>query len=62
MHRTDLPAMFLGLITTTTIGTLIFQALGTLVLGIIGALGGYLFNRFLRPKLDKLFTKKNKEA
>jgi len=58
MHKTDLPAMFLGLITTTTVGAIIFQALGTLVLGVIGALGGYLFNRFVRPKLDNLFKRK----
>lgn len=52
-------SIILGALTSIGVGTLFFQAIGTLVLGLIGALGGYLFQRFLKPRLDSLFNKKN---
>lgn len=49
----------IGAITATSIGSFLFQTLGAFVIGVVGALGGYLFARFLKPRLDKLFPKKN---
>ncbi len=47
----------LGAISSFSIGSLLFQGLGALFLGILGAIGGWLFTRFLKPKLEKLFKK-----
>lgn len=47
----------MGAITASSVGTFLFQAIGALILGLMGAIGGYLFNRFIRPKLDKLLNK-----
>lgn len=49
--------MLIGAATTMSLGQFMFQALGTLLLGIIGALGGWLFTAVLRPKLDKIIKK-----
>lgn len=54
----------IGALTATSVGSFLFQAAGALILGIMGAIGGYLFNRFLRPKLDRVLNKtkqKNEE-
>jgi len=47
----------MGAITASGVGQFLFQAIGALILGIMGAVGGYLFNRFLRPKFDALLNK-----
>ncbi len=53
----------LGSISSTTIGEYMFQAIGTLALGIMGALGGWLFAALIRPPLEKLIDKiKKKKA
>ena len=48
----ELVAMVLGAVTTVTIGTFLLQALGAFVLALIGAFGGWVFQHYLRPKLD----------
>lgn len=50
-----------GAVTGTTVGTFIFQAVGTILLGILGALGGYIFIRFIKPRLDRISLKKDKD-
>lgn len=50
--------MIVGSITATGLGLLLFQSAVALLLGIMGALGGYLFHKFLKPRLDRLFSKK----
>lgn len=55
---TELGFILLGAITSTTIGTFIFNALGAFILGIMGAAGGYIFVKLIKPRLDKLFAKK----
>lgn len=50
--------VLIGAITTTTIGAWIFQAFSVLLLALIGAFGGWLFNVVIKPKLDKLVKKK----
>ena len=55
----ELASIFYGTITAVGVGAFLLQALGTLVLGIIGALGGYLFHKLLKPKIDKLLKKKS---
>jgi len=59
--RSETVSVVLGAITATGLGTFLFQALGTLVLGFLGALGGYLFSHFLKPRLDRLLAKKKQE-
>lgn len=54
----ELVSILYGTVTAATAGTFLFQALGAIILGIMGALGGYLFAKFVKPKLDKLFRKK----
>ena len=51
-------SMILGAVTATGIGSFLFQALGAIILGILGALGGYIFTHFLKPRIDKLLSKK----
>lgn len=50
-------SMILGAITAAGIGSFLFQALGVLILGIIGALGGWIFEHLLKPRLNKLKAK-----
>lgn len=45
--------MVIGAVTATGFGTFVFQALGTVLLGVLGALGGYIFTRFIKPRIDK---------
>lgn len=47
----------LGIVTTTTLGSWIFQAFSVLLLAMIGALGGWIFGAFIKPALDKLKSK-----
>lgn len=59
----ELGYILLGALTSSTVGALLLQAIGALILGLLGALGGYLFSKVVKPRLDKLFEKKNnKEA
>lgn len=60
--KSELGYIVVGTVTSTGVGSFLFQALGTLVLGIIGALGSYLFVKLIKPKLDKYFDnlKQNK--
>jgi len=51
-------SVFLAIITSTTVGAIIFQALGVFILGLIGALAGWVFQEYVRPKLDKWKNKK----
>lgn len=56
-------SVVLGALTAAGIGNIFFQALGAVLLGLLGALGGYLFGKFIKPKLDALISKKkDKEA
>lgn len=57
-----LVSMLLGTATAATIGTLLFQAVGVILLGLLGALGGWLFENLIRPKLNKFLTKKKEKA
>jgi len=47
-------SMILGAVTAAGVGSFLFQALGVLVLGIIGALGGWIFEHLIKPKLNAL--------
>lgn len=63
LRQSETTSMVLGALTATGIGAIVFQAATAIVLGIMGALGGYLFQHVLKPKLDKVFKKKSdKEA
>jgi len=53
-------AMILGAATSVTIGTFLLQALGAFVLALIGAFGGWIFQHFIRPKLDNWKKSKSK--
>ncbi len=57
----ELGYVLIGTITSAGIGTLLLQGIGALILGILGAFGGYFFSKVLKPKLDKLFNKKNED-
>lgn len=52
-ERQEGVSIILGAITAAGVGSFLFQALGVLVLGIIGALGGWIFEHLLKPKLNK---------
>lgn len=60
-HHNNSISMILGAITAAGIGSILFQASIALILGVMGALGGYVFNRFIKPRVDKLFSKKKGE-
>lgn len=44
--------------TSAGIGSLILDSLGAIVLGVLGALGGWIFAKYLRPLLEKSLNKK----
>jgi len=54
----QLSGLLLGAITATGVGSILFQALGAFILGILGAAGGYLFTHWIMPKIKKLINKK----
>lgn len=68
MNKYDtLTTMILAASTSMAIGTFLLQTLGAFVLGIAGALAGWFFSAFIKPKLEawkvKLKSKKiDKEA
>jgi hypothetical protein len=53
--------ILIGSITSSAVGSLLLQAVGALVLGILGAGGGYLFAKIIKPKLDKWIDKKKEQ-
>ena len=57
----ELVAIGLGAATSVTIGAFLLQALGAFVLALIGAFGGWIFQHYIRPKLDK-WKKSRSEA
>ena len=60
-HANEAMGVALGMVTSLSVGQILFQALGTLALGCIGALGGYLFVKLIKPRLDRLFDKYSKK-
>ena len=58
----DLFGIVLGSATALTIGGLVLQALGTFVLGVLGAAGGYVFVKYIKPWLERKFPKKEDKA
>jgi uncharacterized protein (DUF58 family) len=61
-HSNGVLSVILGSIAGISIGGLLFQALGVLLLGVIGAAGGWIFEKLIKPKLNKFIPKDNKEA
>lgn len=63
-HMTDNITIVLGAVTSSAIGSIVFQGLGTLLLGLLGACGGWIFITFIRPyferKLQERKERKNK--
>lgn len=61
MNKTG--SVIIGIVTGTGFGLWLLQALGVLVLAMLGAMGGWIFAEYikpvLKPKFDKLFKKKN---
>ena len=57
----ELVSIMLGTITSVGIGTFLLHAVSAFILAIIGALGGWFFQHFIRPKLDK-WKKSRSEA
>lgn len=60
-------AVLLGTLTSMTFGGFLLQSMSALLLGILGAVGGYFANRYLKPyfekklpKIEKLFKSKKK--
>lgn len=53
--------MAVGSATSGTIGQFLLQGIGTIVLGILGAFGGWLFYATMKPQLDKLKAKIGKK-
>lgn len=54
---TELASMLTGAVTSAGVGSFLLDSLGALLLGIMGAIGGYLFTKFIKPQFDKLFSK-----
>lgn len=51
-----------GVITALSVSTLLFQALGALLAGILGAAGSWLFLQFGKPWLEKIVNKFRKNG
>ena len=57
MNRHDLGPTVTGLILSLSVGSFVFQALGAFVIGILGALGGWVFGHYIKPLLERLIKK-----
>lgn len=55
----EMGAILTGAVTGAGVGSFLFQAFATVFLGMLGALGGWIFIEFLQPKLQAKFGKKN---
>jgi hypothetical protein len=53
-------SILFGAVTSAGLGAFLLKGIAAIILGILGALGGYIFAQFLKPKLDQLFKKKSK--
>lgn len=51
-------ATLTGAVTGASIGSFLFQAFATVFLGMLGALGGWIFIELIQPELKKKFGKK----
>jgi len=60
-HVNELGSIGLGLATSAGVGSILFEGIGALFLGILGALGGYLFHKFIKPRLDQISIKKKQD-
>jgi len=54
MNRHDFGPTITGLILSVGVGSFLFQALGAFVIGILGALGGWVFGHYIKPFLERL--------
>lgn len=54
----ELGSAVVGMVTSVSVGSFLFEVAGALIIGIVGALGGYLFQKFIKPRLDDLFRRK----
>lgn len=50
--------MITGAVTSGTIGFMLLQAIGFLIAGILGAIGGWFANKYIIPHLNNYFKKK----
>ncbi len=57
----ELGYVLIGAITSSTVGAFLLQAISAFILGLLGALAGYLFSKILKPRLDRFFSKKKKK-
>lgn len=57
MNKQDAGSAFLGAVFSMGIGSVALQGLGALLIGILGALGGWFFSHFIKPRLEKLIKK-----
>lgn len=46
-----------GALTTGGVGLYLFELLGAVALGILGAIGGWIANKYIIPRLNKYFKK-----
>lgn len=67
--HTHLNDAFIGMVTSITIGSWLFQLFSVFILAVVGALGGWIFAEFIKPQLQKLkpqiikfFTRKHNKA
>jgi len=60
MNTQEVGYSFIGAILSVSVGSLLLQGLGALIIGLLGALGGWLFAHFLKPRLEKLFKRLTK--
>lgn len=53
----EIGTILFGALTSAGVGSFIFEALGALILGILGAAGAYIFTHVLVPKTKQLIAK-----
>ncbi len=53
----ELGAILIGSVTSVSIGTFFLHALSAFLLALIGATGGWCFQHYVKPRLDKLKIK-----
>lgn len=56
-HSGEIGSMLIGSITSVSIGTFFLHALSAFLLALIGAAGGWCFQHYIKPRLDKLKAK-----
>lgn len=53
----DTAQVLVGTVSALGIGSFLFEAVGALILGVMGAAGGYIFTFYIKPHIKPIIEK-----